>query len=181
MNGQDMTMTALVWILLPLFIAMGSALLSYYVMQARLEVAVAKERESLAEAQAIIRNQEKLMEEKVRAAEEIAARQAFDQLLADFRVEERHFMRENKSMFVNRKSLVMQERLFFRNIPLSNWVEHEMVVEEGGDMKSLTEQASIFNARALAASAASGVNGHGNGDAQSRGVRLLRSRESRTA
>lgn len=176
-------MTALVWILLPLFIAMGSALLSYYVMQARLEVAVAKERESLAEAQAIIRNQEKLMEEKVRAAEEVAARQAFDQLLADFRVEERHFMRENKSMFVNRKSLVMQERLFFRNIPLSNWVEHEMVVEEGSDMKSLTEQASIFNARALAASAASGANGygHGNGDAQSRGVRLLRSREARTA
>lgn len=174
-------MTALVWILLPLFIAMGSALLSYYVMQARLEVAVAKERESLAEAQAIIRNQEKLMEEKVRAAEEIAARQAFDQLLADFRVEERHFMRENKSMFVNRKSLVMQERLFFRNIPLSNWVEHEMVVEEGSDMKSLTEQASIFNARALAASAASGVSGNGNGDAHSRGVRLLRSREARSA
>lgn len=174
-------MTALVWILLPLFIAMGSALLSYYVMQARLEVAVAKERESLAEAQAVIRNQEKLMEEKVRAAEEIAARQAFDQLLADFRVEERHFMRENKSMFVNRKSLVMQERLFFRNIPLSNWVEHEMVVEEGSDMKSLTEQASIFNARALAASAANGVNGNGHGDAHSRGVRLLRSRESRTA
>lgn len=174
-------MTALVWILLPLFIAMGSALLSYYIMQARLEVAVAKERESLAEAQAIIRNQEKLMEEKVRAAEEIAARQAFDQLLADFRVEERHFMRENKSMFVNRKSLVMQERLFFRNIPLSNWVEHEMVVEEGSDMKSLTEQASIFNARALVASAASSANGNGNGDAHSRGVRLLRSREARTA
>ncbi len=99
-----MEMTALVWILLPLFIAMGSALLSYYIMQARLEVAVAKERESLAEAQAIIRNQEKLMEEKIRAAEELAARQAFDQLLADFRVEERHFMRESKSMFVNRKS-----------------------------------------------------------------------------
>ncbi len=169
-------MTALVWILLPLLIAAGSALLSYYIMQARLEVAVARERESLAEAQAIIRNQEKLMEEKVRAAEEIASRQAFDQLLADFRVEERHFMRENKSMFVNRKSLVMQERLFFRNIPLSNWVEHEVVVEEGSDMKSLAEQASIFNARTLAAPAA-----NGNGDAHSRGVRLLRSREARTA
>jgi hypothetical protein len=174
-------MTALVWILLPLFIAMGSALLSYYIMQARLEVAVAKERETLAEAQATIRNQEKLMEEKVRAAEEIAARQAFDQLLADFRVEERHFMRENKSMFVNRKSLVMQERLFFRNIPLSNWIEHEMVVEEGSDMKSLAEQASIFNARSLAASATNGHNGNGHADGHARGVRLLRSRESRTA
>lgn len=171
-----MELTALVWILLPLFIAAGSALLSYYIMQARLEVAVAKERESLAEAQAVIRNQEKLMEEKVRAAEEVAARQAFDQLLADFRVEERHFMRENRSMFVNRKSLVMQERLYFRNIPLSNWIEHEMVVEEGTDVKSLAEQASVFNARSLAAAGAS------HGDAASRGVRLLRSRDSaRTA
>lgn len=177
MIWQDMNITALVWILLPLFIAMGSALLSYYLMQARLEVAVAKERESLAEAQAVIRNQEKLMEEKVRAAEEVAARQAFDQLLADFRVEERHFMRENKSMFVNRKSLVMQERLFFRNIPLSNWVEHEMVVEEGSDIKSLAEQASIFNARALAGAAANGAGPEAN----LRGVRLLRSREARSA
>lgn len=171
-----MELSALVWILLPLFIAAGSALLSYYIMQARMEVAIARERESLAEAQAIIRNQEKLMEEKVRAAEEVAARQAFDQLLADFRVEERHFMRENKSMFVNRKSLVMQERLYFRNIPLSNWIEHEMVVEEGTDVKSLAEQASVFNARSLAAAGAS------SGDAASRGVRLLRSRDSvRTA
>jgi hypothetical protein len=171
-----MELSALVWILLPLFIAAGSALLSYYIMQARMEVAIARERESLAEAQAIIRNQEKLMEEKIRAAEEVAARQAFDQLLADFRVEERHFMRENKSMFVNRKSLVMQERLYFRNIPLSNWIEHEMVVEEGTDVKSLAEQASVFNARSLAAAGASA------GDGASRGVRLLRSRESvRTA
>lgn len=86
-------------------------------------------------------------------------------------------MRESKSMFVNRKSLVMQERLFFRNIPLSNWIEHEMVVEEGSDMKSLAEQASVFNARALAASAANGAAAEG----RSRGVRLLRSREARTA
>jgi len=80
-------MTAMLWILLPLFVAAGSALLSFYIMQARLEVAVAKERESLAEANATIRNQEKLIEEKVRAAEESTKRQAFDQFLGEFRVE----------------------------------------------------------------------------------------------
>jgi hypothetical protein len=143
-------MSAMLWILLPLFVAAGSALLSFYIMQARLEVAVSKERESLAEANAVIRNQEKLIEEKVRSAEESTMRRAFDQFLADFRVEERHYMRENKSMFVNRKALVMQERLFFRNIPLSNWVEHEMVVEEGGDAKHLAAQCSIFSTRTLA-------------------------------
>lgn len=142
-------MTTLLWILLPLFVAAGSALLSFYLMQAKLEVAVSKEREQMAEVSATLKSQEKLVEEKVRAAEETALRKSFDQFLGDFRVEERHYMRENKSMFVNRKSLVLQERLFFRNIPLSNWVEHEMVVEEGSDMKNLAKSSSIFSTRSI--------------------------------
>jgi hypothetical protein len=67
----------------------------------------------------------------------------------DFRVEERHYMRESKSHFLNRKSMVMQERLYFRNIPLSNWVEHEMPLEEGSEMKLNAAEASVFSARAL--------------------------------
>lgn len=142
-------MTAMLWILLPLFVAAGSALLAFYIMQAKLEVAVSHERESLAEARAVIKNQEKLIEEKVISAEETTRRKALDEFLGDFRVEERHYMRENKSMFLNRKALVLQERLYFRNIPLSNWVEHEMVVEEGNDLKNLASQCSIFSTRSL--------------------------------
>lgn len=145
-------MTAMLWILLPLFVAAGSALLAFYIMQAKLEVAVAHEREALAEARAQIRNQEKLIEEKVVATEESTRRKSFDEFLGDFRVEERHYMRENKSMFLNRKALVLQERLYFRNIPLSNWVEHEMVVEEGSDLKNLASQCSIFSTRSLSSS-----------------------------
>lgn len=142
-------MTAMLWILLPLFIAAGSALLSFYIMQARLEVAVAREREALAAAEATIKSQERVTEEKIRATEESTMRRSFDTFLGDFRVEERHYIRENKSMFVSRKSLVLQERLYFRNIPLSNWVEHEMVVEEGSDLKSLARSCSIFSTRTL--------------------------------
>ena len=142
-------MASMLWILLPVFVAAGSALLAFYIMQAKLEVAVSKERESLAEANAVIRSQEKVAEEKVKSAEESAMRKSLEQFLGEFRVEERHYMRENKSMFLNRKALVLQERLFFRNIPLSNWVEHEMVVEEGSDIKNLAKQASIFATRSL--------------------------------
>ena len=142
-------MTALLWILLPLFVAAGSALLSFYLMQAKLEVAVAREREQFAEVTATLKSQDRLVEEKVKVAEENALRRSFDQFLGDFRVEERHYMRENKSMFMNRKSLVLQERLFFRNIPLSNWVEHEMVVEEGSDAKNLAKSCSIFSTRSV--------------------------------
>jgi hypothetical protein len=142
-------MAPFLWIFLPVFIAAGSALLSFYIMQARLEVAVAKERELYAELRASVASHERILEEKVKAAEETAQRKAFDTFLADFRVEERHYMRESKSLFMNKKSMVLQERLFFRSIPLSNWVEHELVVEEGGDLMKLAKACSVFNAGSL--------------------------------
>jgi hypothetical protein len=157
-------MDAMLWILLPVFVAAGSALFSFYLMQARLEVAVARGRETLAEAQAAIRCQERLVEERVRAAEESTMRKALDQFLGDFRVEERHYVRENRALLSSRKSLVLQERLYFRNIPLSEWVEHEMVVEEGSDFKRLAKSCSVFAGKALKPEDAAGnvrmIRGH---------------------
>jgi hypothetical protein len=144
-------MESLLWILLPVFVATGSALLSFFIMQARMEVAIARERENLANAQATINSHKEILEEKVRAAEEASQRKAFDNFLQDFRVEERHYVRENKSLFMQRKSMILQERLYFRNIPLSNWVEHEMVIEEGGDVQQLAKSCSIFNPKAVGA------------------------------
>jgi len=117
-------MEALLWICLPVLVAGGSALLAFYIMQARLEVAVAKEREAVSEARIMLESQKKTMEETVKAVEETTRRKALDEFLADVRTEERHYVRENKMLFMNRKSLVLQERIFFRNITLSNWVEH---------------------------------------------------------
>lgn len=140
-----MSVDAILWVLLPVFIAAGSSLLSFFVMQAKLEVAVAQERESIAKLQAQLNAQQQSVEDKVHAAEEEAKRRTFDNFLADIRVEERHYVRESKSVFMNKKAMILQERLFFRNIPLSNWVEHEMTVEEGGDLGRLAKAASVFN------------------------------------
>ena len=60
-----MNLDALIWVLLPVFVAAGSALLSYYIMQARMEVAIAKERESLAEANALINSNKVTLEERI--------------------------------------------------------------------------------------------------------------------
>ncbi|MFN0169106.1 MAG: hypothetical protein ACKV22_21995 [Bryobacteraceae bacterium] len=137
-------MEALLWIILPVLVAVGSALMSFYIMQARMEVAIAKEREALSEARVLLESQKKTVEETIRATEENVRRQALDSFIADVRVEERHYVRENKTLFMNKKSLVLQERIFFRNIPLSNWVEHEMVVEEGADVDKLLKTLSVF-------------------------------------
>lgn len=142
-------MESVIWILLPLFVAAGSALLSFYIMQARMEVAIAKERELLAEARATITSQEKILQEKIRATEESIRRESLNEFLADFRVEERHYMRDSKTLFNQKKSMILQERLFFRNIPLSNWVEHEMTVEESGDLGQLAQACSIFSTKAI--------------------------------
>jgi hypothetical protein len=144
-----MQFDALVWVLLPLFIAAGSALLSFYIMSARMEVAVAKEREALAEIKASLKAHDATTVERVKAAEEEARRKSLDDFMQDFRVEERHYVRENKSLLMRKKSVVLQERLYFRNIPLSNWVEHEMTVEEGGDPQQVARGVSVFSTRGL--------------------------------
>ena len=145
---MDMHWDAFLWMFLPVFVAGGSALLSYYITQARMEVALSRERESLAEARATINSQKITMEERVKATEEAAKRHALDEFMQDFRVEERSYVRESKSLSALRKSVVMQERLFFRTIPLSNWIEREMVVEEGKDLDQLPKD-SVFSTPAL--------------------------------
>jgi len=87
--------------------------------------------------------------ERVKAAEQEARRKSLDDFMQDDRVEERHYVRENKSLLMHKKSVVLQERLYFRNIPLSNWVEHEMTIEEGGDPQQVARGVSVFSTRGL--------------------------------
>ena len=62
-------------------------MLAYFVMKARMEAAIAGERSALAEARARLEGQAKTLAETIRATEEAAKRQAFDEFLADLRVE----------------------------------------------------------------------------------------------
>src|SRR6266496_405779 len=114
-----MHLDAFLWIILPVLIAAGSALLAFSIMQARMEVAISRERETLAEAKATIHSQNITLEERLKATEESTRRKAMDEFMQDIRVEERSYLRESKSMFSTKKLMVVQERLYFRNIPLS--------------------------------------------------------------
>lgn len=144
-----MHLDALLWLFLPLFVAGGSALLAVSIMQARMEVAVSKEREALAKAKAEVTSHEVTLEARLKSTEESTRRKALEEFIQDIRVEERSYLRESKSMFATRKLMVVQERLFFRNIPLSNWVEHEMLLEEGVDPKEALRSASVFTTKEL--------------------------------
>ncbi len=137
-------MDALIWILLPGFVAVGSGLLAFYIMQSRMEVALARERETTAHARGALEAEKCSLEHALQSATEKARREALDAFLADVHVEQRHYIRENKALFQNRRSLVLQERIFFRNIPLSNWIEHEITLQEGEDVDKTARSMTSF-------------------------------------
>jgi hypothetical protein len=132
------------WLVLPVVAALGSSVISYCLMQSRLETAVAVERQRLAAACATVEGQKRIMNETIRATEEEARRRALDEFLSELHVEERRYVRERKMMFKSCRSLVLAERMFFRNIPLSSWVEHEMPVHEGADLDGVARRLAIF-------------------------------------
>src|SRR5690242_15204081 len=106
-------MESALWVLLPGFVAIASALLAWFVMQSRMEVKLAEQRETLAELRGQLKAEKESMELAVgsaaKIAEETAKREAFDKFLGELRVEKRHYTRENRMLMNNRKSLVLQE------------------------------------------------------------------------
>src|ERR1700689_4756311 len=107
----------------------GTGMLVYFIMQSHMEVLLSKQREDLAAARATLIAQKDALENSLKTTEESTRRKAMEEFLADIRVEERHYTREHKVLFLTRKMLVRQERIFFRNIPLSSWVEQEMPLQ----------------------------------------------------
>jgi len=143
-------MSALLIVLWSVICVVGSAGLMYFIMHSHMELRLARQREELASVQATLAAKQEGIEESLRNAEATVRNKAMDEFLADIRVEERHYTREHKVLFMSRKMLVRQERIFFRNIPLSNWVEQEMPIEEGVDAEKMAQTMSIFAGIALA-------------------------------
>jgi hypothetical protein len=142
-------MTAIALVAWSLFCVGAAAGLVYFVMQSHMELRLSKQREELAGAQATLAARKEALESSIKYAEDSIRSRAMDDFLADIRIEERHYTREHKVLFMRRKMLVRQERIFFRNIPLSNWVEHEMPLEEGVDTEKLAQTMSVFANAAL--------------------------------
>lgn len=142
-----MSLDYLIWIALPLLVAGGTALLTYVLMKDRLDVALAQERQIAHEAKLLLASARENVEDRVRAAEETARRRSFDEFLNDFHVEERRYARDTKGLFLQKQSMIIEERLWFRNIPLSGWVQHEVQVDSFG--RPLAPPPRVFEAPML--------------------------------
>src|SRR5271157_3756407 len=141
-------MEAVVWIGVPAFAAVVSGVLAWFIMQSRMEVKLAEARERIASDKGAIQAEREAMEAQLqtamRAAQERAHREALDTFLGEMKVEQRHYTRENRRLAQPRKSLVLQERMYFRNIPLSDWIEHEIVVTDDADLEQLIADMTVF-------------------------------------
>jgi len=137
------------WILLPGFVATTSGMLAWFIMQSRMEVKLAEQREKMAEERGALDAERIAMKASLstalRAAEETARRQSLDTFLSEITVERRHYTRENRLLMHNRRCLVLQERIYFRNIPLSDWIEHEVVMDENADVERMVQDMTIFD------------------------------------
>jgi len=142
-------MDALLWILLPGFTAVAAGVLAWFIMQSRMEVALAQQREHIAETRGALDAERKALastlDTALQAAEATAKHEALENFLGELRVEQRHYTRENRLLTHNKKSLVLQERMYFRNIPLSDWIEHEITVDDGADVGRLVRDMTIFD------------------------------------
>ena len=142
-------MEALLWIMLPGLTALGTGVLAWFVMQSRMDVALAQQRERLAESRGALEAERNAVRDSVaiavHAAEERTQRQALDNFLSELRVEQRHYTRENRLLLHNRRSVVLQERMCFRNLPLSDWIEHEIPLDEGMDVERLVQDMTVFD------------------------------------
>jgi hypothetical protein len=142
-------MSPTLWVMSLALCATAAASITWLVMRSRQQVLLAKQREDLAALRATLTAEKRALENSLKTAEEATRRRAMDEFLADIHIEERHYTREHRVLFMTRKMLVRQERIFFRNIPLSSWVEHEMPIEEGVDPDEMARAMSIFANAAL--------------------------------
>jgi len=137
-------MQPLWWLAGTVAVAVVTGAIVGLIVRSRGEVALAHQREELAAARAALEAQKEALEGALKNAEESARRHALDEFMRDIRIEERHYVREQKVFVVTRKCMVRQERIFFRNLPLSSWVEQEMPIEEGADMEKLARSMAVF-------------------------------------
>ncbi|HTQ58104.1 MAG TPA: hypothetical protein VMI94_26750 [Bryobacteraceae bacterium] len=136
-------MATLLLFILPLVTAAGSAYLVWFMMRCRMEEAVARERSGLAELQSALVVQRETLESAIYDAKAAAKRAAFDDFLNDFRVEQRQFVRKTRGLFVSKHVLVLRERILFRNLPLSNWIEQTTTLDETVSVPTLNSGVTV--------------------------------------
>ncbi|HEY1239147.1 MAG TPA: hypothetical protein VGF16_01270 [Bryobacteraceae bacterium] len=110
------------WIVLPALVAIGAAYLVWLLMQARIQVLAARYQTAVAKVE----------------GECCSRRPSADDLLTEFRIERRRFLRRIPGPKGNETTLITQERLYLRNLPLTSWMQEEVPLGTGEELPAET-------------------------------------------
>jgi len=106
------------WVILPALVALGAAYLVWLLMQARIQVLTAHYQTAVAKVE----------------NDCSPRRPTVDDLLAELRLERRRFVRRVPGPNGEETTLITQERLYLRNIPLTSWMEEILVLGNGQEL-----------------------------------------------
>ena len=106
------------WVILPVLVAVGAAYLVWLLMQARIQVLAAHYQTAVAKVESDCSSN----------------RPALDDLLAELHMERRRFVRRVPGPNGEETTLITQERLYLRNLPLTSWMEEVLVLGNGQEL-----------------------------------------------
>jgi hypothetical protein len=102
-------------VVVPCLVAIGSAYLVWFLMQARIQVLTANFQAAVAKVE----------------CDRGDHRPGLEELLSELRMERRRFMRRIPGPKGLETTVITQERIFLRNLPLTGWMQDELVLGEG--------------------------------------------------
>jgi hypothetical protein len=121
------------WVALPGLVAVGSAALVWMLMQARMQVLAANYQAALAKAE----------------KESAENRPGLDKFLAELRLERRRFLRRLAGARGCETTMLTLERLYFRQVPLTGWMQEEIELGAGEELSeqtfSIEELPGVYN------------------------------------
>lgn len=107
-------------------LVLGIGTLAWYLGRIQMEVRWARRREAEAARTALLRIEKQLAEGQSLVAEQAARRQALDDFLSELHAEEHAYLKQQSVAGGQKRSVVVEERLYFRNLPISDWTRQEL-------------------------------------------------------
>ena len=108
------------WIVVPGLVAVGAAYLVWFLMQARIQVLTANFQAAVAKVQ----------------YDRGDPHPALEELLAELRMERRRFTRRIPGPKGVETTVITQERIYLRNLPLTGWMQDELLLGSGQEVDS---------------------------------------------
>jgi hypothetical protein len=119
------------WGIVPALVAIGAAYVVWLLMQARIHVLMARCETVVA---------------KVESDCAASRRPGLEELLGELRIERRRFLRRVPGAKGNEATLITQERLFLRNLPLTSWMQEEVPLGTGEELPSESTAMALLEA-----------------------------------